>query len=50
MIGLGGVSDFDLLITAGKEQGVKILVDATTRLASKSTHRKYRKYDIFLLN
>jgi len=39
---LGGVSDFDQLVTTAKDQGVKLFVDSTARLASKGTHRKYR--------
>ncbi len=39
---MGGESGFKEVVTRAKAAGVKLLVDATTRISAKGANRKYR--------
>lgn len=41
ILDLGGEKDFADLVAAAKQRGIKLIVDCTTKLSARKSHRKY---------
>ncbi len=44
LLDLGGEKDFAELIKAARDRGIKIVVDSTSKLGARKSHRKYNGY------